>query len=404
MRSNQLKLVIAGFGIYLLTTGASFVLFSRAQENSTVVSPLVEEEQVSDQGNTSYLFKGPRDQECPINGVMYTKEQREIWEKRRPLLVMIENHLDARPQSGLSRADVVYEAVAEGGITRFLGVFYCAATEPAPRKYDLGPVRSARTYFLDWASEYADYPLYVHVGGAGRCVDTTVDPRAKALCQIEQYGWKTRDHWNDMDQFALSYRVCRREPERTGKTVATEHTMYCDSGALWQEAEKRGLTAQDKQGNTWDEDFRPWKFKDDAPKENRGQVSPIEFNFWRGYQDYTVRWEYDPEMNRYLRFNGGQPHQDLLTSKQLAAKAVVIQFAREIGPVDEHKHLLYQTTGKGKALVFQDGKVIKGFWQKKSRQSRTIFTDSRRKEVEFNRGLIWIEVLPAGNQVSYGSS
>jgi len=76
---------------------------------------------------------------------------------------MIENHLDSRPPSGLSRADVIYEAVAEGGITRFLTVFYCGVASEDVR---IGPIRSARIYFLDFASEYGDKPLFVHQGGA----------------------------------------------------------------------------------------------------------------------------------------------------------------------------------------------------------------------------------------------
>jgi len=389
-----------GLGIYLMTAGASFAFFSRLQKKQVIISPVIEEK--IDDKNRAYVFTGPRDQECPINGMMYPKEQRQAWEKKRPLLVMIENHEDSRPQSGLSRADVVYEAVAEGGITRLMGVFYCAAVAPVPRKYDLGPVRSARTYFLDWASEYSDYPLYTHVGGAGRCVDATVDERAKALCQIERYGWKNRDHWGDMDQFALSYRVCRREPDRTGKTVATEHTMFCDSATLWQEAEKRGLAAKNKEGNSWDEDFRSWQFKNEEKLENRGDIKNIELNFWQGYSAYAVRWQYDRENNRYLRFNGGEPQQDFIFDQQLAAKVVVVQFAREIGPVDEHKHLLYKTTGQGKALIFQNGDVVKANWSKKKRQNRTIFTNVAGKEVKFDRGLIWIEILPAGSKVDYG--
>jgi hypothetical protein len=80
---------------------------------------------------------------------------------------------------------------------------------------------------------------------------------------------------------------------------------------------------------------------------------------------------------------------------------VVVQFADEIGPVDTHKHLLYDTIDSGQALVFQDGKVIKGSWEKDSRQDRTIFTDAGGEEIEFNPGLIWIEVLPQGASVDY---
>ncbi|GIW64151.1 MAG: hypothetical protein KatS3mg092_0084 [Patescibacteria group bacterium] len=88
------------------------------------------------------LNNEPKTEECPINGAFYSKSQRQKWEARRPLGVMIENHVEARPQSGLSSADVVFEVVAEGGITRFLSVFYC---QDAPY---IGPIRSARIYFI----------------------------------------------------------------------------------------------------------------------------------------------------------------------------------------------------------------------------------------------------------------
>lgn len=396
--NKNLKLILIGFGVYLLTTGLSFSVFSRTQNRDSIASPVVDQNQEDGQVDRQRTFQGPRTAVCPINGAKYTEEQKEIWESKRPLLVMIENHKDSRPQSGLSRADVIYETVAEGGITRLMGVYYCEATEPYNREYDLGPVRSARTYFLDWASEYSDYPLYVHVGGAhcseegGRC---TTDPRAQALEQISQYGWLNSDHHSDMNQFALSYQQCRREPERTGVAKATEHTMYCDSTSLWQKAKDRGI------GNDWNEDFTAWEFKDEPPADDRGEVDEISFNFWEGYSAYQVRWEYDSESNTYLRFNGGEPHEEFLTGDQLSSKVVVVQFTQEIGPVDKHKHLVYETIDTGEALIFQDGKVIEGRWSKDSRQDRTIFTDSAGNEIEFTRGQIWIEVLPLGNSVDY---
>ena len=396
LKEIKVKYWLILFGAYLFSAGASFAIFSSlAKSGQEVVSPMntnqVEEEQV--QGVSR--FTGPRDQACPINGEYFTKEEKEIWSKRRPLLVMIENHEESRPQSGLSLADVVYEVVAEGGITRFMGVYYCRAVS-SEKKYDLGPVRSARTYFLDLASEYADYPLYAHVGGAGACGDEKVDPRAKALCQIEKYGWKDKNHWSDLDQFALPYKVCRREPERTGKKKATEHTMYCDSKQLWKKAEERGV------GGSYP-DFRSWKFKDDLSPQERGNVDKIDLYFWKGYKAYDVSWRYDREKNVYYRFNGGQEHRDFLNNSQLYAKAVIVQFAQEIGPVDEKKHLLYKLIGRGNGLLFQDGKVSKIRWSKPSRIERTVFFDQKGKEISLNRGPIWIEILPKGNVVDYGS-
>ncbi|MFH1561255.1 MAG: DUF3048 domain-containing protein [Patescibacteria group bacterium] len=403
--NKKTKMIIAGLGIYLISTGISFTVFAWPGEGLGLLRPTDQQvEQTEESELSASVFTGPKTGECPLNGVFYPEDQKKAWEEKRPLVVMIENHEDSRPQSGLSRADLVYEAVAEGGITRFVAVFYCQATEPATRKYELGPVRSARTYFLDWASEYSDYPLYVHVGGAGLCNDPTVDNRAKALCQIDRYGWKDADHHSDMDQFALSYHSCRREPDRTGEKRATEHTMYCDSKDLWEVAIDRDLAAKGESGDQWDEDFIAWSFKEEEKADKRGDVSSIAFDFWEGYKAYAVSWQYDQASNRYLRSNGGVPHKDFLTDEQLAAKVVVIQFAQETGPVDEHKHMLYKTIGTGKALVFQDGQAIEARWSKKTRVSRTIFTDVRGQEIKFNRGQMWIEVLPTGNQVSYDES
>ncbi|MBL7150841.1 DUF3048 domain-containing protein [Candidatus Microgenomates bacterium] len=385
MNKKKLFLTIGkGLGIYLLSAALSFLVFSFfAGKAITLTSPLPKEP------GFKVDIDAPKTEECPLNGKLYTKGEKEIWESRRPLGVMIENHEEARPQSGLAKADIVYEAVAEGGITRFLGIFYCGA---AAKSVDLAPVRSARTYFLDWVSEYD--ALYNHVGGAGRCNDPTVDERAKALCQIEQYKIK------DLDQFGISFPTCYRNPDRLDHPVATEHQMVCSSDGLYEIAEKRGWTNVDEDGVSWDKNFSSWKFKEEKKLDDQTASFSAEFNFWKGYKEYLVRWEYDKNLNTYLRFTGGESHMDF-EGEQLSAKNVVIQFSQETGPVDEHVHLLYQTKGEGKAIVFQDGKTIKGTWSKKARTSRTKFYDSSGKEVVFNRGKIWIEVLPTDTVINY---
>jgi len=396
--NKKIIFLLLVIGVYFLSSGVSFAVFNFTK----VAEPVIESPLPSGapgEGSHFPVISGPKDQVCPLNGGMFTKTEKNLWEKRRPLTVMVENHQDARPQSGLGKADIVYEAVAEGAITRFLAVYFCADAAFALKDdYDLGPVRSARTYFLDWASEYGDYPLYVHVGGAGQCNDPTVDPRAKALCQIEKYGWKNKDTWSDLDQWALGIKECRREETRVGHEVATEHQMYCSSFALWTKAEARKLTAVNYQNQPWDKNFRSWQFKEDSL--SSGSVSP-EFDFWRDYKDYRVRWDYDKATNSYKRSNGGELHIDFTTKEQLTAKNVVVQFAVEKGPLDEHKHLLYTTVDTGRALIFQDGLVIDGKWSKRSRTDRTLFFDAKGKEIKFNRGPIWIEVLPTTGKVNY---
>ena len=233
--------------------------------------------------------------------------------------------------------------------------------------------------------------------GTGAC---TSDPRTQALEQIQKYGWGGSTG-NDLNQFALSFPTCFRNPDRTGKPVATEHQMVCVSNKLYDIAKSRGWTNVDEDGVSWDEDFRSWKFKEEKPLEARGSVSEISFGFWEGYDAYNVAWQYDKENNNYKRLNGGEPHMDLSTNQQLTAKNVVVQFAVETGPVDVHKHILYDTIGGDDALIFLDGNVIEGSWKKKSRTARTIFYDEKGKEVEFNGGEIWIEIVPAGNKVTY---
>ncbi|MGB9706588.1 MAG: DUF3048 domain-containing protein [Microgenomates group bacterium] len=379
--------VLGAVVLYLVSAGISWAGFRYlSQPAETVpISPLS-----SPESRFRVDLSSPKTEKCRLNGEMFTKDERKIWEQRRPLTVMIENHAEARPQSGLSRADIVYEAVAEGGITRFLAVFYCGASA---QEVTIGPVRSARTYFLDFASEYGDYPLYAHVGGAN------LPGPANALGQIADYGWLKKG--NDLNQFAIGFPFFWRDYERIGHPVATEHTMYSTTDKLWEVAHKRGLDAQDDEGNRWDKNFTSWKFKDEAPLEKRGETTKIEFDFWKGYKDYTVSWEYDREANLYQRLNGGIPHKDLNNGKQLTAKVVIIQFMEEKGPIDELKHLLYKTIGKGKAIVFQDGQAIQANWSKVDRQTRTKFSDAKGKEIEFNGGQIWVEIVPAGREISY---
>jgi hypothetical protein len=339
---------------------------------------------------------GPLTQECPINGSMHNQQAKDAWSKRRPLAVMVENSTDARPQSGISYADAVYEAVAEGGITRFMAVFYCNSLQDV----QVGPVRSARTYFLDWLSEYDG--LYAHVGGAN-----TAGP-ADALGQIITYKIK------DLNQFNIGFPTYWRDYERLkkadGSPVATEHTMYSTTQKLWDIGAKRGWTNVDETGTDWTKNFVPWKFKDDQA--GAGTTGSVEVHFWEsvGYaSDYNVVWSYDKACNCYKRANGGQSHMDKDNNQQLQPKNVVVQMETESHANDgytNNEHLLYADNGtkgaaSGIAYIFQDGKVIKGKWTKATRLTREKFLDESGKEVAFNRGQIWIETVPIGSTVKF---
>ena len=94
-------------------------------------------------------------------------------------------------------------------------------------------------------------------------------------------------------------------------------------------------------------------------------------------------------------------HKDLNNDQQLTAKNVVVQYMKEEDSIDKNLHTFIYTTGTGKAVIFQDGKAISATWSKKDRTSRTIYTDSAGKEISFNRGKIWIETVPVGQNAVY---
>lgn len=376
MSKNRLLSIVLIIVIYLIFAGASYTFFSATSSASSG-------EDLSSETTNAFDDSLPKTEACPLNGALYSKQQRAWWEKYRPLGVMIENHEDARPQSGLSSADVIYEAVAEGGITRFLSVYYCQSAE------QVGPVRSARTYFLDFISEYGSSPLYAHVGGAN------APGPADALGQIEDYGWAS---YNDLNQFSVGFPTFWRDYDRLGHTVATEHTMYSTTEKLLEfAASNRKLKAKDEEGTPWTKGFVPYSFKDDASEAQRPVSQTIHLEFWTRDSAYAVDWTYDPATNEYKRENGGVAHVDRNTNEQLTAKNIVVLTMIERSANDGYEnnvHRLYKTKGSGEANIFMDGKQITGTWSKEDRTSRTLLYDDNGSEIKLDRGLIWFEIMP----------
>jgi len=281
-----------------------------------------------------------------------------------PLAVMIENLSVVRPQSGLSAANLVYEALAEGGITRFLAVFSGTADLP-----EIGPVRSARVYYLDWATELG--AAYIHCGG---------DPYALRL--IKQYKMR------DLDQSYNGYFFWRKDE------LAAPHNLFTKTALLVEAVNAKGWLDQ---GN-----FKPWLFKTEATLDSRPEnTADISIDF--SSPSYAVVWKYDRENNQYLRYNGGFPHLDKNNGEQIKAKNVVVQFMVAAFKDDDlaKGRLGMHTIGGDKALIFRDGEAISSIWKKNYREDRTRFYTTDWKEIEFDPGTIWIEVVPPERSVSY---
>lgn len=396
-------IIIASFtGLFFISVGISLLVFY-------LVSPKTSGRQVSQTGKSRINLDLPKTQECPISGQKYTKPEEDMWNTHRPITVMIENHADARPESGLSRADVVYEAVAEGGITRFLAVFYCGIPAEAVK---VAPVRSVRIYFVNLAAGYGTKPIFLHQGGANDfCPDcpggvkprSKINPTVNAYAALDKLGWRNGTRGNDMDGgFNVGFPVVVRDQYRLGSTPsAWEHSVVADLDEVYKEADKRGFNFKDEDGDLWTDGFRKWLFED-GKAASSPSASDIKFNFWESMPGYNVEWKYDSASNTYKRSNGGKAHIDQEFDKlQLSASNVVIMFAKETGPLDSELHLFYQVIGKGKALIFQNGEVVEGTWAKDSQLDRELFYDTNGEEIKMVRGTTWVEVVPAGNAVSY---
>lgn len=312
----------------------------------------------------------------PINGVFYSKDKEEYLMKRRPMAVMINNHTEARPQTNLSKADLIYEAVAEGGITRFLAIYHAHAPEK------VGPARSSRVYYVDWAKEYDAW--YAFHGRA------QIDPNNPEVCDPRA------DTFTRMQNIYVSEiedaNSCWREPQ---EGLAIEHTLYCSVPKFYD----YGYTTYPDQVTNW-RGIGEWAFKDDVEELNRPSSAAIEFNFW-GTLGYEVKWEYDPKENVYLRYQGGELQKDAATGESLKVKNVIVQFMVETALNDLKNHILYQTVGEGEAKIFRDGQIVEAVWERPAIEDRTQYYESGGKKVEFNRGQIWIEVLPVGTSISY---
>jgi hypothetical protein len=304
----------------------------------------------------------PRDAENPINGELYTQEELKNFKKNPPLAVMVENHTAARPQSGLDKADIVYEALAEGGITRFMAIFWGKEAKV------IGPIRSARFYFIELLSEYD--AIYMHIGGAQK----TGNPKVDAIEAIYRYGI------HNLDTGGSFYRV---------KDRLAPHNAYSSTATLWGISDKRGWDAYDQP--------TAWKFKRDAKPADRGDNTVANIRFLTGISNggaYDTAWTYDKKTNLYYRNNGGLAHKDKESGVQYSAKNVVIQSVKMQFAVTGHAHVIHDIIGSGDAKILQDGKVIDATWNKANRTSRTIFKDKAGKEIQFNRGQIWVEIYP----------
>lgn len=297
-----------------------------------------------------------------LDGVPMTPEQ---WAARKdllPLAVMFDNTPNAIPHHGIGHADLVYEALVEGGITRLMAVFWRRDPEV------IMPVRSARTPFVIWVDELG--ALYSHAGSA------TTANEANAAGQIIEWGIR------DLDAFSPgSNRAYYRDSSRYApyNLATTAERLRAAATAL---------------GYTGPPSVAPWKFRNPGDPPRGVPAAGIQVDFsGRLYSWQLIQWRWDASRRAYGRFQFGGPAVDGNTGQQLFFTTVIVMRVNA-AVVDEAGHVLLEQVGEGPATVFTGGRAIEGIWRKPDRKARTRFYDASGSEIAFERGPIFVEVIP----------
>jgi len=264
----------------------------------------------------------------------------------RPVAVMIENHPASRAQMrGLNDAGIVIEALSEGGITRFLAIFDTSVNKK------VGPVRSARPYFIDWAEEFGG--AFVHAGGSEEALE---ELKTTSLLDLDEDG-------------DIVYRDFR---------YLKPHNLFVNLAAVREENFIGNLS------ETW------FDFSDQAPE----GVSAKEFSIDFSLPSYFVDYVYDPVAGKYHRLLGGIEH--TANGNPVRPTNVIIQFT-EYWPIDDEGRLDLKTDGNDVAWYFSGGKMWRGVWKKTD--GRTQFFDGFGSQVALQPGQTFIEVLDTTSRV-----
>ncbi|MBQ9403200.1 DUF3048 domain-containing protein [Candidatus Saccharibacteria bacterium] len=334
-------------------------------------------------------------------------------ENSMPLYCMqIPNGADGpRPQTGLNEAGVVFEAIAEAGITRFAAVFQ------NPTSKTLGPIRSLRLYYLDWDTPF-DCAI-VHAGGSYEAVAAASSGAYHDLSESAVYMWRDYNSYWAPNNLMTSPELLAKFARDDGYTSANPQTF---PRLTPKEAEEKVESAraaanpepsEDEQTNCIGEGDNT-NCATPAPVP---LVTDIAVNFG-SVPTFNTIYKYDAESNTYKRsYASGEEHlvydcssaeksepspkQDCGIAKQIAPSAVAVMMVDERLDSDNYHHVI-QTVGTGVAYVFQNGTAVKGTWKKTAKNAQIIFSDEQGNVISFTPGQLWIAALPNyGGSVKY---
>jgi len=282
--------------------------------------------------------------------------------KRMPAAVKISNSPIARPQSGLSRADVVVEHLAEGDITRFTAIFHSQNAER------IGSIRSARLLDLELPVLFGAYLIYSGASG-----------EVNRMIEASDFANRTA---SDERKDAAFYRL-----DIPGR--AYEHTLFTDSELLAQYAEDQGWTEAPQ--------ARGWQWSA-TPGPQAQPATWIEIPYGSQFSD--VSYDYDTARQSYARSILGTPHIDDLNGEQLHAANVVVLYVPHVETLIVEdalgsKSLQIQLWGQGRMQLFRDGTVQQGVWLRPQREDPLLFAAPDLKTpLMLKPGNVWLQIVP----------
>lgn len=274
------------------------------------------------------------------------------------VIVMVDNFHKARPQIGLDKADMVYEMLAEGGITRFMAIFYGEAASK------IGPVRSARYYFAQLARGY-DSPL-AHAGGSTEALELILQLKLKDLDEIYNSGGY---FWRDSK---------RKMP----------HNLYTSTEQLVKGAKAKGYAL-----------VVPPVYPAGSAGQGLAHGDDLYLDYSAGTYKYRVLWHYNGEY--YERSINDAPHK-MEDGTPLKADNIIVMTA-PTKDIIKNNILLSEIDiiGKGDIRYFQDGKMSKGTWNKSAAKSELSFHDENGDRIKLKPGKTWVQVIGDFSKLSF---
>ncbi len=267
-----------------------------------------------------------------------------------PRAIMIDNQADARPFSGVASAQLVIEAPVEGGITRLLAFFDATNTV-----FEIGPVRSARPYFVDWALGWR--ALYAHVGGS-----------PEALEKIRALG----ENFSDANEMFFGGSFWRSNLRRA------PHSTYTNTEQMTQLMSARGFASSTAP--------IAWHFQDAVSSTERGGVARVSVPYGGSY---SVMWKYDRERGVYTRSVSGRRALDRDGASLESENVVLMKTDAQV--LDTVGRLRVRTIGSGDAIAYRDGNKYPLRWRRSAGEPIR-FESQDGREFLFTRGRTWVEV------------